>query len=72
MVIIKKKVKLSDEKLAELEKENIFRKGNNFKKKYANPHLDVTDIGSIESYRNMNGKNKKIHRGYKEMLKDNE
>ena len=72
MVVKVKKIKLTKEELAELEKENLFRKEDNFKKKFANPHFDVANKLSNDAYRNMNGKDKKIHRGYKEMLKDNE
>ena len=70
MVVKKKIVKLEVEDLVELESDNLFRKG--YKKKVANPHFDISNKVSKEAYRNMSGKDKKIHQGFKDMMKDNE
>ena len=63
-----KKIKLKTEDLIELEVKNLFRKG--YKKKTPNPHLDVSNMVSKETYRNMSGKDKKIHQGLKQMEED--
>ena len=59
----KKIIKLEIDDLIELEKENLFRKG--YVKKELDPHIDVSNMVSKDTYRTMSGKDKKIHQGYK-------